>query len=48
MKGGDKAVVLLSGGMDSVAGDHAIYPDCLEEFMSSMGSAIRLGTYANI
>lgn len=30
------------------AGDHAIYPDCREEFMASMGSAIRLGTYAGI
>ena len=30
------------------AGDHAIYPDCREEFMSAMGSAIGLGTYANI
>jgi 7-cyano-7-deazaguanine synthase len=30
------------------AGDHAIYPDCREEFMKSMGDAIRLGTYAGI
>ena len=30
------------------AGDHAIYPDCREEFMSAMGGAIGLGTYANI
>jgi 7-cyano-7-deazaguanine synthase len=30
------------------AGDHAIYPDCREEFMRSMGDAIRLGTYAQI
>ena len=30
------------------AGDHAIYPDCREAFMSSMGIAIQLGTYANI
>jgi 7-cyano-7-deazaguanine synthase len=30
------------------AGDHAIYPDCREEFMRSMGEAIRLGTYAEI
>ena len=29
------------------AGDHAIYPDCREAFMSSMGDAIRLGTYAH-
>lgn len=30
------------------AGDHAIYPDCREDFMRSMGDAIRLGTYAGI
>lgn len=30
------------------AGDHAIYPDCREEFMQAMGDAIRLGTYAQI
>ena len=30
------------------SGDHAIYPDCREDFMSSMGDAIRLGTYAQI
>ncbi|MBV8587769.1 MAG: 7-cyano-7-deazaguanine synthase QueC [Verrucomicrobia bacterium] len=30
------------------AGDHAIYPDCREEFMRSMGEAIRLGTYAEV
>ena len=30
------------------AGDHAIYPDCREEFMSAMESAIRAGTYASI
>lgn len=30
------------------AGDHAIYPDCREEFMATMGSAIRLGTYAGV
>jgi 7-cyano-7-deazaguanine synthase len=28
------------------AGDHAIYPDCREEFMRAMGDALRLGTYA--
>src|SRR5205814_4469314 len=26
------------------AGDHAIYPDCREEFMKSMADAIHLGT----
>jgi len=30
------------------SGDHAIYPDCREEFMQAMGDAIRLGTYAGI
>ncbi len=30
------------------AGDHAIYPDCREEFMQAMGTAIRLGTYAEV
>jgi 7-cyano-7-deazaguanine synthase len=30
------------------AGDHAIYPDCREEFMKSMAEAIGVGTYAGI
>jgi 7-cyano-7-deazaguanine synthase len=30
------------------AGDHAIYPDCREEFMRAMGDAVRLGTYAGV
>ena len=30
------------------AGDHAIYPDCREDFMKAMGEAMRLGTYATI
>jgi 7-cyano-7-deazaguanine synthase len=30
------------------SGDHAIYPDCREEFMQAMGDAIRLGTYAKV
>ncbi len=30
------------------SGDHAIYPDCRDDFMEAMGSAIRLGTYENI
>jgi 7-cyano-7-deazaguanine synthase len=30
------------------SGDHAIYPDCREDFMKAMGDAIRLGTYAHI
>jgi 7-cyano-7-deazaguanine synthase len=29
-------------------GDHAIYPDCREEFMQAMGETLRLGTYARI
>jgi len=30
------------------SGDHAIYPDCREDFMKSMADAIRLGTYAEV
>lgn len=30
------------------AGDHAIYPDCREDFMKAMADAVRLGTYAQI
>lgn len=30
------------------AGDHAIYPDCREDFMKSMADAICLGTYAKV
>ncbi len=30
------------------AGDHAIYPDCRENFIQSMNDAIRLGTYNEI
>jgi 7-cyano-7-deazaguanine synthase len=30
------------------AGDHAIYPDCREEFLAPMGRAIEEGTYARI
>jgi 7-cyano-7-deazaguanine synthase len=30
------------------SGDHAIYPDCREVFMKSIGEAIRLGTYGQI
>lgn len=29
-------------------GDHAIYPDCREEFMQAMGEAMRSGTYADV
>ena len=30
------------------SGDHAIYPDCREEFMGAMEAAIRLGTYEEL
>lgn len=30
------------------SGDHAIYPDCREEFMRAMGEALRHGTYAGL
>jgi 7-cyano-7-deazaguanine synthase len=30
------------------SGDHAIYPDCREDFMRAMGDAVRLGTYAGL
>lgn len=30
------------------AGDHAIYPDCREDFMQAMAQAIRQGTYAQL
>ncbi|MET0261546.1 MAG: 7-cyano-7-deazaguanine synthase QueC [Rariglobus sp.] len=29
-------------------GDHAVYPDCREDFMRAMGDAMRLGTYVGI
>jgi 7-cyano-7-deazaguanine synthase len=29
-------------------GDHAIYPDCREDFMRAMGDTMRLGTYAQV
>jgi 7-cyano-7-deazaguanine synthase len=29
-------------------GDHAIYPDCREDFMRALGDAMRLGTYAGV
>ncbi len=29
-------------------GDHTIYPDCREDFMQAMGTAMRTGTYAQI
>jgi 7-cyano-7-deazaguanine synthase len=40
---GAEGVVIAAHG-----GDHAIYPDCREEFMRAMGEAMRLGTYAGV
>jgi 7-cyano-7-deazaguanine synthase len=40
---GAAGVVIAAHG-----GDHAIYPDCREDFMRAMGEAMRLGTYANV
>lgn len=39
-----------AGGLVIAAhgGDHAIYPDCREDFMRAMGDAMRLGTYAQV
>jgi len=41
---------LEAGGLVIAAhsGDHAIYPDCREDFMRPMAEAIRAGTYAGI
>ncbi len=40
---GAEGIVIAAHG-----GDHALYPDCREDFMSAMASAISLGTYANL
>ena len=40
---GLKQVLIANHG-----GDHAIYPDCRSEFIRSMDSAMRAGTYENI
>lgn len=40
---GAEALVIAAHG-----GDHAIYPDCREDFMRAMGQAMRHGTYAGI
>ncbi|QYM79030.1 7-cyano-7-deazaguanine synthase QueC [Horticoccus luteus] len=42
-----------SSGAEGVAiaahgGDHAIYPDCREDFMRAMSDTMRLGTYAAV
>lgn len=41
---------LDAGGLTIAAhtGDHAIYPDCREEFMTAMNETIRLGTDSNV
>ncbi len=39
------ASVLILGNH---AGDHAIYPDCREEFTAPMSAAIKAGTYAGV
>jgi 7-cyano-7-deazaguanine synthase len=41
-RGGEALVIAAHGG------DHAIYPDCREDFMRAMGAAMKLGTYAQI
>jgi 7-cyano-7-deazaguanine synthase len=38
-----RGVVIAAHG-----GDHAIYPDCREEFMRAMGEAMTAGTYARV
>jgi 7-cyano-7-deazaguanine synthase len=40
---GAEGVVIAAHG-----GDHAIYPDCREDFLRAMGEAMRLGTYAGV
>ncbi|MBS0663459.1 MAG: 7-cyano-7-deazaguanine synthase QueC [Verrucomicrobia bacterium] len=40
--GADGLVIAAHGG------DHAIYPDCREDFMVAIGEAMRLGTYAQV
>jgi 7-cyano-7-deazaguanine synthase len=39
-----------AGGLVIAAhgGDHAIYPDCREDFMRAMDEAMRVGTYAGV
>jgi 7-cyano-7-deazaguanine synthase len=47
---GGYAESIEAGGLVIAAhsGDHAIYPDCREDFMKAMADAIRLGTYAAV
>jgi len=41
-RGGEALIIAAHGG------DHAIYPDCREDFMRAMGATMKLGTYAHI
>ena len=41
-RGGEGLVIAAHGG------DHAIYPDCREDFMRAMGATMKFGTYAQI
>jgi 7-cyano-7-deazaguanine synthase len=41
-RGAEGLVIAAHGG------DHAIYPDCREDFMRAMSAAIRMGTYAGL
>jgi 7-cyano-7-deazaguanine synthase len=40
---GARGLVIAAHG-----GDHAIYPDCREDFMRAMGDTMRLGTYVGV
>ena len=40
---GAEALIIAAHG-----GDHAIYPDCRQEFMQAMSETMRLGTYAGV
>lgn len=40
---GAEGIVIAAHG-----GDHALYPDCREDFMDAMAAAIARGTYANL
>jgi 7-cyano-7-deazaguanine synthase len=40
---GARGLVIAAHG-----GDHAIYPDCREDFMTGMAAALKAGTYAQV
>ena len=47
------AGIAISGGLDEIyyaahAGDHAIYPDCREDFIQAMGGSLKLCNYTPI